>query len=655
MGSPGLKRERKKGRGRPFQPGHDLRRLEGPRKPFIKIRQRLSVITAERLSEPAPDDLCKLVRLPPGTSGARVVVEALLWEAGRGDVAAATALFEFTEAARSTGQRFRRGLGATHGGIARAVPAARRAGSQAARRRNADDDRGRAMTRVEAWLRTLSDEERTLVRYDWKLRARPEQVVPLDRNHPGYLYQCGRGWGKTLLGVETFYSLHTARPRFISHVVAPTHGDLSKVILLGPSGFLSVRPPELQPRYNAGDAVLAWSNGGRTLLFSAETPQRLRGPECDVLWMDELGVYRDAEVVFDNAMFGLRRGMSKFLITTTHAPTKMMKKLRAMPGLFIYQGSSRENRALSTAYDAVLGRYEGTRKERQEVFGELLEDNPGCLDGWTLENFGALRVDQARPLRRCFVGIDPAVTSHEDSDETGIVALGQGEDGHAYVLRDCSGRHQPERWARIAVNLYHELKADKIVAEGNNGGDLVASVIANVDPNVPVEIVHATRGKSIRAEPVSLWYHQRRAHHVGVLAELEDELAAFDPELWEQGRQASPNRMDALVWAFNPFCEGPSDTLGLIDWLKSGGAASILEPKPTRTPPPPAVVVTTVPDHGPCAACGYARLQELPGGNQLRCQQCGKQSWVDGRRPEVAVGRRNSAQGIGALGRWGDK
>ncbi len=133
-----------------------------------------------------------------------------------------------------------------------------------------------------------------------------------------------------------------------------------------------MRPPELQPKYNAGDSVLVWSNGGRTLLFSAETPQRLRGPECDFLWMDELGVYRDAELVFDNAMFGLRRGMAKFLVTTTPAPTKMMKKLRAMPGIFIYQGSSRENRALSAAYDAVLARYKAHASERQEVFGELL-------------------------------------------------------------------------------------------------------------------------------------------------------------------------------------------------------------------------------------------------------------------------------------------
>jgi phage terminase large subunit-like protein len=511
------------------------------------------------------------------------------------------------------------------------------------------------VTRLEAWLRTLSEEERTLVRYDWKLRARPEQRVPLDlAGCPGYLYQCGRGWGKTLLGVETLYSLHTARAGFISHVVAPTHGDINKVILSGPSGLLSVRPPEFQPKYNAGDAVLAWPNGGRTLLFSAETAQRLRGPECDFLWMDEFGLYRDAELVFDNAMFGLRRGMAKFLITTTPAPTRMMKKLRAMPGLFIYQGSSRENRALSAAYDAVLARYRGTRKERQEVFGELLEDNPGCLDGWTLENFGELRVAVAPPLRRCFVGVDPAVTSHEDSDETGIVVVGQGEDRHAYVLRDASGRHQPERWARIAVNLYHELKADKIVAEGNNGGDLVASVIANVDPNVPVQIVHATRGKAIRAEPVSLWYHQRRAHHVGVLDKLEDELASFDPELWEQGRQASPNRLDALVWAFNPFCEGPSDLLGLVDWLKGGGAGSILNVKPAQTQPPPASVAAAVPDFGPCAACGYARLQELPGGQQLRCQQCGQQTWRDGRRPEVVVGRRNSARGIGVLGRRGN-
>jgi phage terminase large subunit-like protein len=401
--------------------------------------------------------------------------------------------------------------------------------------------------------------------------------------------------------------------------------------------------------------VLAWPNGGRTLLFSAEVPKRLRGPECDFIWFDEFGVYREPEEVFDNAMFGLRRGMSKFLVTTTPAPTKMMKKLRAIPGLFIYQGSSRENRALSAAYDAVLARYRGTRKERQEVFGELLEDNPGALDGWTLENFGSLRVDHAPPLRRCYVGVDPAVTSHEDSDETGIVAVGQGEDHHAYVLRDASGRHQPGRWARIAVNLYHELKADKIVAEGNNGGDLVASVIANVDPNVPVEIVHATRGKAIRAEPVSLWYHQRRAHHVGVLDKLEDELAAFDPELWEQGRQASPNRLDALVWAFNKFCEGPSDTFGLLDWVNGGGPQSILAPSPLHLSPPSASAVGAAEtDFGPCAACGWAWLQELPGGNQLRCPQCGEQTWRPGRRPEFAVGRRNSAMGIGVLGRWGN-
>jgi phage terminase large subunit-like protein len=308
----------------------------------------------------------------------------------------------------------------------------------------------------------------------------------------------------------------------------------------------------------------------------------------------------------------------------------MLRRLREMPGVYIYQGSSKENTALSAAYAEVLARYRGTRKERQEVFGEFLEDNPGALDGWSLENFAALRVEKAPPLRRCYVGIDPAVTSHETSDETGIVAVGQGEDRHAYILADSSGRHQPQTWARLAVALYRQLRADSIIAEGNNGGDLVSAVIANVDANVPVKIVHASRGKAVRAEPVSLWFHQRRAHMVGRFPELERELASFDADLWEQGRQASPGRLDAMVWAFNPFVEGPSDVFGLVDFL--AGIASGAIPDPTKVPSGLDRVQPRKPqaseDARICPACGTEGLMQKIAGGQLRCGQCGAQFGV---------------------------
>lgn len=468
------------------------------------------------------------------------------------------------------------------------------------------------------WLASLSPEELAALRYDWRLRARPEQLLP-DGDWRGCLFQAGRGWGKTLAGVEALYDLHAKHAGFISHVVAPTAGDLLKVTLFGPSGFMSVRPAELQPRLNKNEMTLTWPGGGRTLLFSAEEPARLRGPECDFAWFDELAYYRDPERVFDNAMFGLRRGMSRFLVTTTPAPMPMLRRLREMPGVVVRQGSSTENRALSPAYAEILARYRGTRKERQEVFGEFLEDNPGALDGWNEENFNTLRVGEAPSLRRVFVGVDPATTSTETSDETGIVAVGQGEDNHAYVLADSSGRHQPQTWARLAVALYHQLRANAVIAEGNNGGDLVSAVIANVDANVPVKIVHATRGKAVRAEPVSLWFHQRRAHLVGLLPELENELASFDPDLWEQGRQASPGRLDAMVWAFNPFVEGPSDTLGLVDFLAGVAAGTIADPTRQVTQPKADGNASV------CPTCGAEGLMQKIAGGQVRCGACGGQ------------------------------
>ena len=279
----------------------------------------------------------------------------------------------------------------------------------------------------------------------------------------------------------------------------------------------------------------------------------MRGKQHEKLWADELASWRYPEA-WDQAMFGLRLGKHpQACITTTPRPIQIVRDLIKDPASVVTRGSTYDNRTNLAAafFNKIITKYEGSRLGRQELNAELLEDNPGAL--WKLSDIDRLRVTETPMLARVVTAIDPSVKEDGSADEAGIVVVGLGYDGELYVLDDISLAASPHGWATEAVEKgYKRHCCDRIVAEVNNGGALVESVIRTVDPDVPYEAVHASRGKRTRAEPVSALYEQGRVHHVGVFAKLEDEMCQWDPEISPK----SPNRVDALVWAVTQLMGG---------------------------------------------------------------------------------------------------
>jgi phage terminase large subunit-like protein len=405
--------------------------------------------------------------------------------------------------------------------------------------------------------------EMAALKYDWQKWARPSQLPPAEfssGHKRTWLILAGRGFGKTRCGAEEVrgWVKHFSRV----NIIAPTFDDCRDICIEGESGILAVCPRSERPRFVASRHLLEWPNGATSLVFSADEPERLRGKQHEKLWCDELASWRCPEA-WDQAMFGLRLGTNpQSVITTTPRPSAIIKALVKDPHTIVTRGSSYENRAnLAPAFlDKIIVKYEGTRIGRQELLAEILEDREGAL--FTQALIDAARVEKAPDLVRVVVSIDPAVTSTAESDQTGIIVA--GVDGrnpaHFYVLGDESLQASPQKWARKAVALFHRHDADRVVAEVNQGGDLVEATIRNVDPNISYRAVHATRGKAVRAEPISALYEQGRVHHAGVFGELEDQQCDYVP-----GESASPDRMDALVWALTDLSAARGNEF--LDWL----------------------------------------------------------------------------------------
>jgi phage terminase large subunit-like protein len=316
--------------------------------------------------------------------------------------------------------------------------------------------------------------------------------------------------------------------------------------------------------YNRSRSAYILPNGSRIKGFSAEKADRLRGPQHHGAWCDELAAWPTPEA-FDQLQFGLRLGEHpQCIVTTTPRPTKIIKDLIQDEETFITRGSTYENEANLAASTLVSlrNKYENTRLGRQELFGEILDDNPGAL--WTRQTIEQARVkpEDVPPLTRVVVGIDPAVTNTEDSDSTGIVTCGMSSDGQYYVLSDDTLKASPQEWATKAVAAYEKYKADRIVAETNNGGDLVIHLLQQVKAGVPTKKVTASRGKHVRAEPIAALYEQGRVHHVGYFGALEDQMCEYEPG----ANMDSPDRMDALVWALTELTEG-STTINFLSAL----------------------------------------------------------------------------------------
>lgn len=403
------------------------------------------------------------------------------------------------------------------------------------------------------FLAALDDEERRLLEYSWRgFWARPKQIAP-DWKWLYWLILAGRGFGKTRIGSEwVIERAMKGRRGERGALVAETASDARDVMVEGESGIIACSPPWFRPKYEPSKRRLTWPNGVRATTFSAEEPDQLRGPQFHWAWGDEPAKWKYADA-WDQLRFGLRLGDNpQAVLTTTPRPTPLIKEwvqdaAGERPQFAITKGSTFENRAnLSQQFlDAIVKKFQGTRLGRQELNAEVLDDAPGAL--WKrAENIDAHRVVKAPELVRIVVAIDPSVSSDSDSAETGIVVAGKGKDGHGYVLADGSiVQPTPEQWGKGAVTLYHTHRADRVIGEVNNGGDLVESNVKSIDRDVPFKKVTASRGKQVRAEPIASFYEQGRVHHVGSLPLLEDQMCQWEPgvSLW------SPNRVDALVWA----------------------------------------------------------------------------------------------------------
>jgi predicted phage terminase large subunit-like protein len=368
------------------------------------------------------------------------------------------------------------------------------------------------------------------------------------------LLLAGRGFGKTRAGAEFVRAEIAAGRAHHVALVAPTALDARSVMVEGESGLLNIGPPRRRPHYEPSLHRLTWHNGAVATLFSADEPDRLRGPQHDLAWCDELAAWR-YPAAWDMLMFGLRLSGPggadpRVVVTTTPRPIKLLRELLADPKVAVTRGRTIENEAnLAPAFlDQIVRRYQGTRLGRQELDAEILDDMPGAL--WQHGMIEAVRLNKAPELARVVVAIDPAVASHEDADETGIVVAGRDASGHGYVLADISGHYAPAEWARAAITAYRNHHADRIVAEINNGGEMVEATLRMVDPNVPFSAVRASRGKVARAEPVAALYEQGRIHHLGAFPQLEDQMCSFTTDFDRKAAGYSPDRVDALVWAF---------------------------------------------------------------------------------------------------------
>ncbi|MCO5076132.1 MULTISPECIES: terminase family protein [unclassified Chelatococcus] len=395
--------------------------------------------------------------------------------------------------------------------------------------------------------------------HHWPLFARPDQLPPdndpLRDDWTVWLVLGGRGAGKTRTGAEWVRGMALGHPPFTSApagriaLVGETAADVRDVMIEGVSGLLAIHSRRERPTWTPTRRRLEWPNGAVAQAFSAEDPEQLRGPQFEAAWIDELCKWRHAQETWDMLQFGLRLGTRpRQVVTTTPRPIPLLKKLMADPRTALSRAATRANAFhLAPAFlDTIVGRYAGTRLGRQELDGEIVEERADAL--WNRDAIEAGRVERAPALTRIVVAVDPPASSGRRADACGIVAAGIDAGGQAFVLEDATlERARPAEWAAAAVALYRRLEADALVAEVNQGGEMVAAVIREIDPGVPVTAVRATRGKYLRAEPVAALYEQGRVRHVGALPVLEDEMADFGPAGLSSGR--SPDRLDALVWA----------------------------------------------------------------------------------------------------------
>ena len=418
-----------------------------------------------------------------------------------------------------------------------------------------------------AFAAALEEDALRLLDGAWALRAHDAQLPPDAAGDGGrwrhWLFLGGRGAGKTRAGAEWVRALATGDPFFVDApcgriaLVGETAADVRETMIEGVSGLLAVHPRDERPRFEPSRLRVLWRNGAIAQGFSAAEPDGLRGPQFDAAWCDELAKWKRPEEAWDNLQFALRRGREpRALVTTTPRPLALLRRLLEDPRGAVTRAASEVNAAnLAQGFLVDMrARHSGTRLGRQELDGEIVEDVEGAF--WTRAGLEACRVAAAPGLARVVVAVDPNASSGRHGGACGIVAAGVADEGTCYVLADATApRATPETWAAAATALYRSLEADALVVEVNQGGDMVESVLRQCDPGVPVTRVRATRGKRLRAAPVAQLYARGRVRHVGALPALEDEMCAFGPDGLADG--ASPDRLDALVWALTDLALRP--------------------------------------------------------------------------------------------------
>lgn len=403
-------------------------------------------------------------------------------------------------------------------------------------------------------MASLTEEEAASLQYNWPFWARSAQLAPAD-DWRTWIILAGRMFGKTRAGAEWVRSRVEAGARSIV-LIGRTVDDVRDTMIRGESGILNISPPWNRPVYTPSLRRLVWPSGAQALTYTAEKPDQMRGPNPDTAWCDELAAWQYSEM-WDQLQFALRSIQSglrpQVVVTTTPRPTPLVKAIIEDRTTVVTRGVTQENLANvdPATVEFLLLKYGGTRLGRQELSAELLDDVEGAL--WSRDMIDRARVLAVPRLTRVVVAIDPAVSSHEASDETGIVVVGRGENGHLYVLGDLSGRWTPHEWARKALGAMRDFRGDRIVAEINNGGALVEANLRAANANVSYKGVHASHGKRARAEPIASLYEQGRVHHVGSFARLEDQMCSWEP----MTGQKSPDRLDALVWGASELALAP--------------------------------------------------------------------------------------------------
>lgn len=402
--------------------------------------------------------------------------------------------------------------------------------------------------------------------YDWLQVARPEQLPP-QGDWRVWLIMAGRGYGKTRTGAETIRQwVQENRYRRIA-IIANTELEARRFMVEGPTGLLAVHAPDEMPLYESSKRQLTWKNGAVASIFTASNYQRLRGAQFDCVWIDELAKFKNAMEMWEQMSFCLRLGENpRTIVTTTPRPNAIMHMLLEGEDdwVTVTRGTTFDNADnLSPHFiDHIKRQYEGTSLGEQELYGQVLSDVEGAL--WTHKQVESHKISSVPDLKRVVVAVDPATTSSQSSDETGIIVAGVSEQGDAYILKDLSGKYTPNQWAKKVLGAYEEYKADRIVAEVNQGGDMVENILRTLEPTVSFKKVHATRNKTLRAEPVLALYERQRVFHARQgLEKLEKQMCTYVPG---QDKQ-SPDRLDALVWALTELLlTGPPQAPPRVWW-----------------------------------------------------------------------------------------